>query len=138
MQLIIGRSKGIVLFMSMIVMSAAPSAATPQHRSVELAGREPLRREPARSQMSPTQQMRRRCTATAADASGMTRRQLVVRIAAAGGGSLAYEAMTALGLLAAPSQTPFSLAGRVSGVRVVVLGAGVSGLTAAYELGKVG
>src|SRR5262245_19155609 len=68
----------------------------------------------------------------------VTRRQFLTRVAAAGGGSLAYEAMTALGLLATPSQAPFNLAGRVSGVRVVVLGAGLSGMTAAYELGKVG
>jgi monoamine oxidase len=46
--------------------------------------------------------------------------------------------MTALGLLAAPSQTSFNLAGRVSGVRVVILGAGLAGMTAAYELGKAG
>ena len=68
----------------------------------------------------------------------VTRRQFLTRVAAAGGGSLVYEAMTALGLLAAPSQTPFSLAGRVTGVRVVILGAGLSGMTAAYELGKAG
>ena len=52
--------------------------------------------------------------------------------------SLAYEAMTALGLLAAPSQTSVNLVGRVSGVRVVILGAGLSGMAAAYELGKAG
>jgi monoamine oxidase len=68
----------------------------------------------------------------------ITRRRFLRRVAAAGGGSLAYEAMTALGLLAAPSQTPFNLAGRVRGVRVLILGAGLSGMTAAYELGKVG
>ena len=68
----------------------------------------------------------------------VTRRRFLTRIAAAGGASLAYEAMTALGLLAAPSQRSFNLAGRVSGVRVVVLGAGLSGMTAAYELGKAG
>ena len=68
----------------------------------------------------------------------VTRRRFLKRVAAAGGGSLAYEAMTALGLLAAPSQTPFNLAGRVTGVRVVILGAGLSGMTAAYELGKAG
>ena len=32
----------------------------------------------------------------------------------------------------------FNLTGRVSGVRAVILGAGLSGMTAAYELGKVG
>src|SRR5262245_42530320 len=51
----------------------------------------------------------------------VTRRQFLTRVAAVGGGSLAYEAMTGLGLLAAPSQAPFNLAGRVSGVRVVIL-----------------
>ena len=67
-----------------------------------------------------------------------TRRQFLTRVAAAGGASLAYEAMAGLGLLAAPSQTPFNLTGRVSGVRVVILGAGLTGMTLAYELGKVG
>jgi monoamine oxidase len=33
---------------------------------------------------------------------------------------------------------PFNLSGRVSGVRVVILGAGLAGMTVAYELGKVG
>src|SRR5262245_28607748 len=68
----------------------------------------------------------------------VTRRPFLTDVAAACGASLAYEAMTALGLLAAPSQAPFNLAGRVSGIRVVILGAGVSGMTAAYELGKAG
>lgn len=68
----------------------------------------------------------------------VTRRRFLTRVAAAGGASLAYEAMTALGLLATPSQKSFDLAGRVSGVRVVILGAGLSGMTAAYELGKAG
>jgi monoamine oxidase len=51
-----------------------------------------------------------------------------------------YEAMTGLGLLAAPTgtQARFDLSGRVSGVRVVILGAGLAGMTIAYELGKVG
>ena len=69
----------------------------------------------------------------------LTRRQFLTRVAAAGSVSLAYEAMTGLGLLAAPAQqTPFELSGRVSGVRVVILGGGLAGMTAAYELGKVG
>ena len=67
-----------------------------------------------------------------------TRRHFLNRVAAVGGGSLAYEAMTGLGLLAAPTQTRFDLSGRVSGVRVLILGGGLSGLTTAYELGKVG
>src|SRR5918994_1586459 len=68
----------------------------------------------------------------------LTRRQFLIRTGAAGGASFVYEAMAGLGLLAAPTQTPFDLSGRVSGVRVVVLGAGLTGLTVAYELGKVG
>jgi monoamine oxidase len=61
-----------------------------------------------------------------------------MRAAAAGGASLMYEAMTGLGLLAMPAQTRFELSGKVAGTRVLVLGAGLSGLTIAYELGKVG
>jgi monoamine oxidase len=68
----------------------------------------------------------------------ITRRLFLNRIAAIGGASLTYEAMTGLGLLASPSQQPFNLTGRVNGVRVVILGAGLSGLTAAYELAKAG
>ena len=67
-----------------------------------------------------------------------SRRHFLKRVGAAGGASLLYETMTGLGLLAAPSQVPFDLTGRVSGVRVVILGAGLAGMTAAYELGKVG
>jgi monoamine oxidase len=68
----------------------------------------------------------------------LTRRQFLTRAAAAGGTSLVYEGMTGLGMLAAPTQTRFDLSGRVSGVRALVLGGGLAGLTVAYELGKVG
>lgn len=68
----------------------------------------------------------------------LTRRRFLKRVAAAGGVSLAYEAMTGLGLLAAPSQTSFNLSGKVPGVRIVILGAGLAGMTVAYELAKVG
>src|SRR5688500_16715132 len=68
----------------------------------------------------------------------LTRRRFLARVAAAGSASLAYEAMVGLGLLAAPTQAPFDLTGRVSGVRVVILGGGLAGMTVAYELGKVG
>ena len=67
-----------------------------------------------------------------------TRRQFLTRAAAVGGASLVYEGMTGLGLLAMPTQARFDLTGRVSGTRVLVLGAGLAGLTVAYELGKVG
>lgn len=68
----------------------------------------------------------------------LTRRQLLHRIAAAGGASLVYDAMTGLGLLEAQTRAPFDLQGQVDGVRVVIVGAGLAGLTAAYELGKLG
>jgi monoamine oxidase len=68
----------------------------------------------------------------------LTRRRFLERAAVAGGASLVYEAMTGLGLLAAPAQERFELSGRVSNVRVLILGAGLSGMTAAYELGKAG
>lgn len=68
----------------------------------------------------------------------LSRRRFLTQVAVAGGGSLVYEAMTGLGLLAAPSQEVFGLSGRVSNARVVILGAGLAGMTVAYELGKVG
>jgi monoamine oxidase len=68
----------------------------------------------------------------------ITRRDLLHRIAATGGASFVYEAMTGLGLLEAQTRAPFDLQGQVDGVRVVVIGAGLAGLTAAYELGKLG
>jgi monoamine oxidase len=68
----------------------------------------------------------------------LTRRRFLTRAAAAGGASLVYEAMTGLGLLATPGQARFDLSGRVPGVRILVLGGGLAGLTVAYELGKVG
>src|SRR5215213_123059 len=68
----------------------------------------------------------------------LTRRDLLNRVAAAGGASLVYEAMTGLGLLEAQTRAPFDLTGEVDGVRVVVVGAGLAGLTAAYELAKLG
>lgn len=68
----------------------------------------------------------------------LTRRRFIERLAAAGGASVAYDAMAGLGLMAAPTQAPFSLRGQVKGVRVVIIGAGLAGLTVAYELGKLG
>jgi monoamine oxidase len=68
----------------------------------------------------------------------LTRRDFLGRVAAAGGAPLVYEAMTALGLLATPTAIRFEPSGQVSGVRVLILGAGCAGLAAAYELGKLG
>ncbi|MEV0996219.1 flavin monoamine oxidase family protein [Nonomuraea sp. NPDC050202] len=75
----------------------------------------------------------------------LTRRGLLVGIGAAGGAGAMYAAMGALGLAPAgqdkeytpPRQGDFTLSGRAS-AKVVIIGAGVAGLTAAYELGKAG
>ena len=82
-----------------------------------------------------------KCRGTSIDRSVkmvLTRRHFLSRAAAAGGASLLYEAMTGLGLLAAPAQTRFELSGRISNVRVLILGGGLARLTTADELGQVG
>ncbi|MEU3165234.1 FAD-dependent oxidoreductase [Streptosporangium sp. NPDC006930] len=76
---------------------------------------------------------------------GLTRRALLVGVGAAGGAGAMFAAMGALGLapesqdrdFTPPQRSDFSLTGRAA-AKVVVLGAGVAGLTCAYELGKAG
>ena len=70
----------------------------------------------------------------------ISRRELIVRIARAGGYGAAFSTMHALGLLA-----PVDFAGTFSlprgageNTKVVILGAGISGLVAAHEMGKAG
>jgi monoamine oxidase len=66
-----------------------------------------------------------------------TRRDFIERVAAFGGSAPA--AMTALDLLApAGASPPLALEGSGNGTQIVILGAGVAGLCAAYELGKAG
>jgi monoamine oxidase len=66
-----------------------------------------------------------------------TRRDFIERVAAYGGSATA--AMMALDLLApASASPPLALEGSGNGTQVVILGAGVAGLCAAYELGKFG
>lgn len=71
----------------------------------------------------------------------LTRRALLERIGEAGGLSVTYMAMEALGL-AVPTPAGaenFALPERSGGGRsVVILGAGIAGLVAAYELGRAG
>jgi monoamine oxidase len=69
-----------------------------------------------------------------------TRRSFLQRVAAAGGTPAAYLSMQALGLLPATSRAePLALqTGQRHGRKVLILGAGIAGLSAAYELRKAG
>jgi monoamine oxidase len=72
---------------------------------------------------------------------GLTRRRFLEGVGLAGGSVALYETMTALGLInlpeawAGPPQLP---AGSGRGRKVIILGAGIGGLTAAYELRRAG
>lgn len=68
-----------------------------------------------------------------------TRRQFLQAIARVGGASAVYLTMSGLGLLEAPRAFagPPALPS-VTGVKIAILGAGIAGLVAAYELGKAG
>jgi monoamine oxidase len=68
-----------------------------------------------------------------------TRRDLLTMIGKAGGGLAMYQAMTALGHAAETRFTgPPQLSGAKPGASVLVLGAGLAGMLAAYELNKAG
>ncbi len=68
-----------------------------------------------------------------------TRREFLRRVAGAGGYRATYLTMQALGLVAPVAAEPVKLErGSVHGTKVVILGAGVAGLSAAYELTKAG
>ena len=70
----------------------------------------------------------------------MKRRDFITAVAASAGS--AYAAMKALDLLeqpaAAQSKRPFRLQRQGGRKKVVILGAGLAGMTSAYELGKIG
>ncbi len=71
----------------------------------------------------------------------LTRRQFLMRVGQTGGYSAAFVMMQSLGLLAIPEAAAESSTLRLvdgKGTRVVILGAGIAGLVAAYELGKAG
>src|SRR6266404_1685773 len=72
-------------------------------------------------------------------ASGFNRRDLLTIIGLAAGSGAAYQAMTSLGLAAESSyKGPIQLTGAPKGTSVLILGAGVAGMTAALELRKAG
>src|SRR6202046_4739580 len=71
--------------------------------------------------------------------SSLSRRQLLRMIGAAAGGSAMYQAMSTVGFAAeSPDQGPIDLQGAPRGASVVILGAGMAGMTAAYELRNAG
>jgi monoamine oxidase len=73
------------------------------------------------------------------DMSSQTRRDLLTMIGRAGGGLAMYQAMTALAHAAETRFTgPPNLSGARPGSTVLVLGAGLAGMLAAYELTKAG
>ncbi|AHM05089.1 Tryptophan 2-monooxygenase [Roseibacterium elongatum DSM 19469] len=69
----------------------------------------------------------------------MSRRDLLQLIGMAGGASAMMGAMTAMGhALPSPYDGPPDLQGAPQGARVLILGAGLAGMTAAYELRNAG
>ncbi|HXA92199.1 MAG TPA: NAD(P)/FAD-dependent oxidoreductase [Steroidobacteraceae bacterium] len=69
----------------------------------------------------------------------LSRRALLRMIGIAAGNAAMYQAMSSLGFAAeSPYQGPIELKGAPRGSSVLVLGAGMAGLTAAYELRNAG
>ena len=69
----------------------------------------------------------------------LSRRALLRMIGLAAGNSAMYQAMSSLGFAAeSPYRGPIELQGAPRGARVLVLGAGMAGLVAAYELRNAG
>lgn len=67
------------------------------------------------------------------------RRSFLRILGAVGGSSLVFGALDSLGMsMASAQEAPPKLTGSGNGRRVVILGAGVAGMTAAYELNKLG
>jgi len=69
----------------------------------------------------------------------MTRRELLRMIGLTAGTSAMYQAMSGLGLAAeSPYRGPIDLQGAPRGTSVLVLGAGIAGMSAAFELRNAG
>src|ERR1700722_6128842 len=69
----------------------------------------------------------------------VSRRALFRMIGAAAGSAVMYQAMSQLGYAGESGYTgPVELAGNVKGTSVLILGAGLAGMSAAYELRKAG
>jgi monoamine oxidase len=74
----------------------------------------------------------------AIDGAIITRRGFFERLGLIGGSSLVMTAMSSLDLMAGQAGARPTLSGRPRKSRVVVLGAGMSGLVVGYELGRLG
>jgi monoamine oxidase len=73
------------------------------------------------------------------DEADVSRRELLRMIGLAAGGAAMYQAMSSLGVAAdSPYMGPVNLSGAPRGATVLVLGAGMAGMTAAYELRQAG
>jgi monoamine oxidase len=73
------------------------------------------------------------------DSGSLSRRELLRMIGATAGATAMYQAMSSLGLAAeSPYEGPIDLQGAPRGASVLILGAGMAGLTAAYELRNAG
>jgi monoamine oxidase len=69
----------------------------------------------------------------------ISRRDLLRRIGQSGGAALLYQSMSALGFAGESTYAgPIELSGAPRGASVLVLGAGLAGLVAAYELRRAG
>src|SRR5580765_3325984 len=77
-------------------------------------------------------------TRASATASDFTRRRFLAQLGLVGGSSLVMTAMQSLDLMAGQAGDRPALSGKPAKSRVVVLGAGISGLVVGYELGKLG
>src|SRR5258708_1327556 len=68
-----------------------------------------------------------------------TRREFLTRVGHAGGVGVRFHGMRGLGLMAEVEAVPLDLTpGTGAGTKVVILGGGIGGLVAAYELRKAG
>ena len=69
----------------------------------------------------------------------LSRRDLLRMIGVTAGGATMYQAMSSLGIAAdSPYRGPIDLQGAPKGASVLILGAGMAGMTAAYELRNAG
>ncbi len=68
----------------------------------------------------------------------MKRRDFLQLVGRAGGAGAVYQTMTAMGVLHRPLNEPLDLSGNGKGKKVLILGAGLAGMSAAYELRKLG